>query len=91
MQATTETMFINEKIIKIFLIVHSHQGRTRGGRAPRPPLRVPPPERLRGGIHGGGSFNITSACIFLPQVRHRGVPRGGSSPLAPPESSKNKN
>ena len=46
--------------------------------------RAPPPERLRGGTHGGGSFNITSACISLPQARHIGVPRGGSSPLAPP-------
>ena len=35
-----------------------------------------PPERLRGGTHEGGSFNITSACISLPQARHSGVPRG---------------
>ena len=41
------------------------------------------------GIHGGGSFNITSACISLPQVSHSGVPRGSSSSLAPPGSSKN--
>jgi len=53
------------------------QGRTRGGAGPpRPPLRVPPPERLRGGTHEGGSFNITSACIYLPQARHSVVPRG---------------
>jgi len=35
-----------------------------------------PPERLKGGTHRGGSFNITSACISLPQARHSGVPRG---------------
>jgi len=57
-----------------------------GGRTPPPaPFYACPPERLRGGgIHGGGSFNITSACISLPQVRHSGVPGGGSSSLAPP-------
>ena len=49
----------------------------------RPPLHVPPYE-AGGGTQGGGSFNITSACTSLPQVRHSGVPRGGSSPLAPP-------
>ena len=59
------------------------QGRTRGGPRPPPPSKRAPPERLMGGIHGGGSFNITSACISLPQVRHSGVPRGDSSPLAP--------
>jgi len=52
---------------------------------------VPPPERLRGGTHGGGSFNITSNCISLPQVRHRGVPTGVVVLLPPPGSSKNKN
>ena len=36
-----------------------------------------PPQRLRGGTHEGGSFNITSACISLPQARHSGPP--GSS------------
>ena len=60
----------------------------RGGGAAPPSTRAPP-ERLRGGIHGGGSFNITSACISLPQFRHSGVPRGGGSSLAPPGSSKN--
>jgi len=56
----------------------------RGGAAlPRTPLRVPPPERLREGTHGGGSFNITSACISLPQVMHSGVPRGAVVHLPP--------
>jgi len=32
--------------------------------------------RTRGGTHGGGCFNITSACISLPEARHSGVPRG---------------
>ena len=41
-----------------------------------------------GGTHGGGSFNITSDCISLPQARHSGVPRCGSSPLDPPGSSR---
>ena len=54
----------------------------RGGA--RAPLYTCPPERLRGGPHGGGSFNITSACISLPQDRHIGVLRGGGlSPLVP--------
>ena len=53
-----------------------------------PPSTRAPPERLRGGIHGGGSFNITSACISLPQARHSDVPKWVSSPLAPPGSSK---
>ena len=53
----------------------------RGGAAP--PVTRAPPERLRGGIHGGGSFNITSACISLPQVRHSGVPRGAVVLLPP--------
>ena len=35
-----------------------------------------PPERHCGGTHEGGSFNITSACISLPQARHSGVPKG---------------
>ena len=39
--------------------------------------------RARGGIHGGGSFNITSACISLPQVRHSGVSRGAVVLLPP--------
>jgi len=63
-------------------------GAYEGGPRPPPPSTHASPERLRGGIHGGGSFNITSACISLPQVRHSGVPRGGSS-FAPPGSSKN--
>jgi len=42
-----------------------------------------PPERLKGGTHGGGSFNITSACISLPQARHSGVPRGAVVLLPP--------
>ena len=54
-----------------------------GGPRPPPPSTRAPPERLRGGIHGGGSFNITSACISLPQARHSGVPKGGSRSLAP--------
>jgi len=49
---------------------------------------VPPLREAEGGTHGGGSFNITSASISLPQDRHSGVPRGGSSPLAPPGSSR---
>ena len=40
----------------------------------------PPPERLRGGTNGGGSFNITSACISLPQARHSDIHRGGPAP-----------
>ena len=51
-----------------------NRGVRGGGRAP---LYACPPERLRAGTHGGGSFNITSACISLPQVRHSGAPRGG--------------
>ena len=51
------------------------QGRTRGA-APSAPLYVCPPWEAEGGTNGGGSFNITSACISLPQVRHSGVPRG---------------
>jgi len=38
-----------------WLMVNGLQGRTRGAS----------PE---GGTHGGGSFNITSACISLPQA-----------------------
>ena len=38
-----------------------------GGRQPRPPPTSVFPEG--GGTHGGGgSFNFTSACIFLPQA-----------------------
>jgi len=64
--------------------MHSHPGAYEGGQRPPAPLYACPPERLRGGTHEGGSFNITSACISLPQARHSGVP-GGSSPVAPPE------
>ena len=53
----------------------------RGGAAP--PSTRAPPERLRGGTHGGGSFNITSACSSLPQARHSGVPRGAVVLLPP--------
>ena len=60
----------------------SVQWRTRGG-AP-PSTRAPPREALRGGTHRVGSFNITSACISLPQGRHSGVPRGGAVVLLPP-------
>ena len=42
-----------------------------------------PPWEAEGGTHGGGSFNITSACISLPQARHSGVTKGGSRSLAP--------
>jgi len=56
-------------------LMHSHPGAYEGGRPP-PPSTLAPPERLRGGTHEGGSFNITSACISLPQARHSGVPRG---------------
>ena len=60
-----------------------------GGRAPRPPLHLPPPESLRGGTHEEGSFHITSACISLPQARQGavvllpplGVPDGALPPL----------
>ena len=77
-------------LCSFFLLVAVYTGAYEGGgRAPPPPSTRAPPERLRGGIHGGGSFNITSACISLPQVRHSGVPRGASSSLAPPGSSKN--
>jgi len=48
------------------------------------PHLVPPSERLRGGTHGGGSFNITSACISLPQARHSGAIRGAVVLLPPP-------
>ena len=42
------------------------QGRTReGAENPGPPPMSVPPE---GGTLGGGFFNITSACIFLPQA-----------------------
>ena len=41
-------------------------GRTRGGRTPgSPPLRV---SSLKGGLSWRGSFNITSACMSLPQA-----------------------
>ena len=50
----------------------------RGGPDPPPPLRVPSPERLR-----GDSFNITSACISLPQARHSLAYLGGCIPVAP--------
>ena len=44
-------------------------------------------ERLRGGTHEGGSFNITSACIpFLRPGTMTYI--GGSSPVAPPGSSR---
>ena len=57
---------------------------------PPPPLRVPPWEAEGGGTgtHEGSSFNITSACISLPQARHSGVPRGAVVLLPPPGSSK---
>ena len=64
------------------------QGHTRRGLRPPPPSTRAPSERLRGGIHGGGSFNIKSACISLPQVRHSGVPRGAVVLLPPPGSSR---
>jgi len=64
-------------------------GAYEGGPRPPPPSTRAHPERLRGGTHGGGSFNITSACISLPQVRHSGVPRGAVVLLPPPGSSKN--
>jgi len=57
-------------------LMHSHPGAYEGGPPPPRPLYACPPERLRGGTHEGGSFNITSACISLPQARHSGVPRG---------------
>ena len=60
----------------------------RGGRALHAPSTRAPPERLRGGTHGGGSFNITSACISLPQARHSGVPRGAVFLLPPLGSSR---
>ena len=53
-----------------------------GGRALLPPLCVPTFEAEVAPI-GGGSFNITSASISLPQARHSGVPRGGRSLLNP--------
>ena len=50
---------------------------------------APPPPSMRAPLRGWevGSFNITSACISLPQARHSGVPRG-SSPCCPPGSSR---
>ena len=68
--------------------LHSMLSGVREGAAP--PLYACRPLRGwgEGGAHGGGSFNITSTCIFLPQVRYSGVPRWGSSPLAPPGSSR---
>ena len=61
-----------------FIFETNEQGRTRGGR-PRPPLHLPPWE-AEGGTNGGGSFNITSACISLPQARHSDIYRGGPAP-----------
>ena len=66
---TTLTFFLS-----ILANINNVRG-VRGGAAP-PPSTLAPPERLRGGTHEGGSFNITSACISLPQARHSGVPRG---------------
>ena len=54
-----------------------------GGRPTQPPsLRVPPWE-ADWGHPWGSSFNITSACIYLPQVRHSGVQRGAVVLLPP--------
>ena len=54
-----------------------------GGRPTQPPsLRVPPWE-ADWGHPWGSSFNITSACIYLPQVRHSRVQRGAVVLLPP--------
>ena len=56
-----------------------------------PPLHVPLLRGWGGVPMEGGSFNITSACISLPQARHSGVPRGAEVPgraLAPPRKYK---
>ena len=90
-----------KKMRNVFLKINSHCSRVnirvtrieklqchcsgvRGG-GPHPPPYACPPERLRGGTHGRGSFNITSACISLPQYTfyialhctHPGAHEGG--------------
>jgi len=75
-----------DKQLQILNPIHvwgAGQGRTRGPRPPPPPSTRAPPERLKGGTHGGGSFIITSAYISLPQARHSGVPRGAVVLLPP--------
>ena len=76
----------NGRAIQPYTHALPSRGVRGGGQRPPAPLYGCQPERLRGGTHEGGSFNITSACISLPQARHSGVP-GGSSPVAPPGSS----
>ena len=77
--STTTTWLMNtmktERLSSLALM-HSHPGAYEGGPPPPAPSTLAPPERLRGGTHEGGSFNITSACISLPQARHSGLPRG---------------
>ena len=78
-----EFSFIPFVAISYLEIGSVYRGVLGGGRASPPPSTCAPPERLRGGTHEGGSFNITSACISLPQARHSGVTRGQYSCCPP--------
>ena len=67
------------RLVEIFvsgskILPVAHEG--GGVPPPQAPPYTCPAWEANVGTHGGGSFNITSACISLPQARHSGIPRG---------------